>query len=75
MRAIKNGIELIDFDSTYIDFSDTKFKYDSMIYSFIRMLEILNELLEIDFNINNDLVRDLQDIEKIVEEIEKKLVK
>lgn len=75
MRAIKNGIELIDFDSIYIDFSDTKFKYDSMIYSFIRMLEILNELLEIDFNINNDLVRDLQDIEKIVEEIEKKLVK
>lgn len=75
MCAIKNGIKLIDLDSTYIDFSDTKFKYDSMIYTFIRMLEILNELLVIDFDINNDLVRDLQDIEEVIKEIEKKLVK
>ena len=46
-----------------------------MICTFIRMLNILNELLGIDFDINNDLVRDLQDIEEVVEEIEKKLVK
>ena len=39
------------------------------------MLEILNELLVIDFDINNDLVRDLQDIEEVIKEIEKKLVK
>lgn len=69
------GIKLIDFDNTYIDFSDTKFKYDSIIYTCIRMLEILNELLVIDFDINNDLVRDLQDIEEVIKEIEKKLVK
>lgn len=72
---VKNDIKLIDFDSSYIDFSDTKFKYDSMIYTFIRMLKILNELLGIDFDIKNDLVRDLQDIEEVVEEMEKKLVK
>lgn len=72
---VKNGIKLIDFDSSYIDFSDSRFKYDSMIYTFIEMIKILNGLIGVNFDINNNLVRDLQDIEEVVEEMEKKLVK
>lgn len=64
-----------DFDSSYIDFSDSRFKYDSMIYTFIEMIKILNGLIGVNFDINNNLVRDLQDIEEVVEEMEKKLVK
>lgn len=49
--------------------------YKSMINTLINMLNTLNGVIGVDYFIDRKFVRDLQDIEKSVNEMEKKLVK
>lgn len=69
---VKNDIKLIDFDNHFIDFDNSKFKYESMIYTFVNMLKTINSLIGINYDLSVKGIRDLRDIEEVVEDIEKK---
>lgn len=70
---VKNDIKLIDFDNHFIDFENSKFKYENMIFTFVNMLKTINSLIGINYELSFKGIRDLQDIEEVVEDIEKKL--
>ena len=70
---VKDDIKLIDFDSDFIDFENSSFKYKNMIYTFVKMLKTMNSLIGINYDLSVKGIRDLQDIEEVVEDIEKKL--
>lgn len=72
---VNNNIKLIDFDLSLIDFENRGYMYKSMINTLINMLNTLNSVIGVDYFVDRKFVRDLQDIEKSVNEMEKKLVK
>lgn len=72
---VNNNIKLIDFDLSLIDFENRGYMYKSMINTLINMLNTLNSVIGVDYFVDIKFVRDLQDLEKSVNEMEKKLVK
>ena len=58
-----------------MDFNNYKYKYENMINTFIGMVNTLNEIINVSYKVSYNDIRDLQDIEEVVLEMEKKLIK
>ena len=72
---VNNKVKLIDFDFSLMDFNNYKYKYENMINTFIGMVNTLNEIINVSYKVSYNDIRDLHDIEEVVLEMEKKLIK
>lgn len=69
-------INLIDFDDSFLDFSNISSKYESMIHNLVHMISKCNTSIYGDTYIDNySQLRDLKDVEDKVIQLEKKLIK